>query len=62
MDGPQSAVAFSYLVGTVSGNTLQNMMTWQERPQSIVPGNAVPDMGLTSRQAGDVAVYFYTLE
>jgi cytochrome c2 len=31
-------------------------------PQRIVPGNAMPDMGLNERQARDIAAYLYTLQ
>lgn len=42
-------------------NTPENMIAWVESPQSIVPGNAMPNMGLTEAQARDVAAYLYTL-
>jgi cytochrome c2 len=43
-------------------NTPENMMTWLRNPQQIVPGNAMPDMGLTAEQARDITAYLYTLE
>jgi cytochrome c2 len=43
-------------------NTPANMVTWITDPQSVVPGNAMPDMGLTPEQAQDIAAYLYTLE
>jgi cytochrome c1 len=49
---------------TVAGmlpNTPQNLALWLKSPQAIVPGNAMPDMGLTDRQAADVAAFLYTL-
>jgi hypothetical protein len=30
-------------------------------PQKIIPGNAMPDMNVTSRDAYDIAAYLYTL-
>lgn len=42
-------------------NTSENMIAWVENPQSIVPGNAMPNTGLTEAQARDVAAYLYTL-
>jgi cytochrome c2 len=42
-------------------NTPRNMIIWIEKPQSIVPGNAMPDMGLNDSQARDIAAYLYTL-
>jgi cytochrome c1 len=33
----------------------------REHPQSVVPGNAMPEMGITEAQARDIASYLYTL-
>jgi cytochrome c1 len=38
------------------------MVVWLRNPQSIVPNNAMPDMGLSEQQARDVASYLSTLE
>lgn len=38
------------------------MIRWLLSPQSIVPGNAMPDMGLTEVDAQDIAAYLYTLQ
>jgi cytochrome c2 len=43
-------------------NTPANMMTWLRDPQEVVPGNAMPDMGLSEEQARDITAYLYTLE
>jgi cytochrome c2 len=43
-------------------NTPANMMTWLRDPQEIVPGNAMPDMGLSEEQARDITAYLYTLD
>jgi putative membrane protein len=43
-------------------NTPANMMTWLQNPQEIVPGNAMPDMGITDEQARDITAYLYTLQ
>lgn len=42
-------------------NTPANLIGWVSSPQSVVPGNAMPDMGLSGRKARDVAAYLYTL-
>jgi cytochrome c2 len=42
-------------------NTPENMAAWLENPQRIVPGNAMPDMGLTPQQARAIAAYLATL-
>jgi cytochrome c2 len=43
-------------------NTPANMVTWLRDPQAIVPGNAMPDMGLSEEQGRDITVYLFTLE
>jgi cytochrome c oxidase assembly factor CtaG/cytochrome c2 len=43
-------------------NTPDNMAVWLRDPQAIVPGNAMPDMGLSDRQARDITAYLYTLD
>lgn len=43
-------------------NTPANMMTWLRDPQAVVPGNAMPDMGLSETQARHITAYLYTLD
>jgi cytochrome c1 len=42
-------------------NTPANLQRWLKAPQSIAPGNAMPDQGLTDQQARDVAAYLERL-
>jgi cytochrome c2 len=49
-----------YLAGLLR-NTPANMMIWLENPQRIVPGNAMPDMGISPQAARDITAYLYTL-
>ncbi len=42
-------------------NTPDNMITWLKAPQSVVPGNAMPNMELDDAGARDIAAYLYTL-
>jgi cytochrome c1 len=42
-------------------NTPDNLTRWVRNPQQIVPGNAMPDMGLSEAEARDVTAYLYTL-
>jgi cytochrome c1 len=42
-------------------NTPDNMVAWLLDPQKILPGNAMPNMGLSEEQAQDIAAYLYTL-
>jgi len=50
-----------YIAGVLR-NTPGNMIKWLRNPQAIVPGNAMPDMGLSEDQARDIAAYLSTLE
>ncbi len=49
------------MVAGVLPNTPPNLIQWIRYPQSVVPGNAMPDVGLSEPQARDVAAYLYTL-
>jgi cytochrome c2 len=49
-----------YLAGMLR-NTPDNLVFWLRYPQRIVPGNVMPDMGITAPEARDIAAYLYTL-
>ena len=45
---------------TIAGklaNTPGDLTRWIHEPQAVVPGNDMPDLGLSQRQARDVAAY-----
>ncbi len=42
-------------------NTSDNMVRWLRTPQSVLPGNAMPNMEIDDHDARDVAAYLYTL-
>ncbi len=50
----------SFLAGTLP-NTPDNLVKWIEHPQSVLPGNDMPEMGVTDAAARDIAAYLYTL-
>jgi cytochrome c2 len=50
-----------YVAGMVR-NTPDNLVEWLRDPQSIVPGNAMPNLGVTNRDARDMAAYLYTVK
>jgi len=50
----------SYIAGMLD-NTPGNLVRWLRHPQSIVPGNAMPDMDIGEAEARDIAAYLYTL-
>jgi len=50
----------TYIAGMLR-NTPENLVRWIRQPQSVVPGNAMPNMGLSEAQARDIAAYLYRL-
>jgi cytochrome c1 len=42
-------------------NTPERLIEWVRFPQTVLPGNAMPDSHLSDQQARDVAAYLYTL-
>jgi cytochrome c2 len=51
----------SYIAGMLR-NTPDNLVAWIRNPQKIVPGNAMPALGIDEHDARDIAAYLYTLE
>jgi cytochrome c2 len=49
-----------YLAGHLP-NSPANMVRWIRYPQQVDPRNAMPDMGVSERDARDMAAYLYTL-
>jgi putative membrane protein len=49
-----------YIAGMLR-NTPENLQHWLQDPQSVVPGNVMPNVGLTDKEARDAAAYLYTL-
>jgi cytochrome c1 len=42
-------------------NTPDNLVRWIENPKAVEPKTAMPDLGISSAQANDIAAYLYTL-
>jgi len=42
-------------------NSPENLVRWIREPQQVSPATAMPDLGLSSEQAHDIASYLYTL-
>jgi cytochrome c len=42
-------------------NQPDKLILWLRHPQQVVPGNGMPDQGVTPRDAQDMAAYLYTL-
>jgi cytochrome c1 len=51
----------TYIAGELP-NKPENLVRWVTSPQSVEPHTAMPNLGLTTQQARDVAAYLYTLE
>ena len=50
-----------YVAGMLR-NTPDNLMAWLKNPQAVIPGNAMPNLGVTDRDARDMAAFLYTIE
>ncbi len=59
---PLDRIGSRVYVAGVLRNTPDNMVTWLRDPQSVVPNNAMPNMGIDQQQARDIAAYLYTLD
>ena len=61
--GPSlTAVGVRAQIAGVLANDAQNLVRWIRHPQEIIPGNGMPDQGITEREARDIAAYLYTLK
>ena len=58
---PLGGIANRHFLAGRLRNTPANMLRWIQHPQSVDPGNAMPDLGLSDQNARDVAAYLYTL-
>lgn len=58
---PLTAMGRRIYVAGMLRNTPDNLAYWIEHPQQVVPGNAMPDMGISHRQAQDIAAYLLSL-
>jgi cytochrome c2 len=50
----------TYIAGQVP-NTPDFLVRWLEAPQAIEPGTAMPNLGVTPKDARDIAAYLYTI-
>jgi len=50
----------TFIAGFIN-NSPENMAVWIEDPQKVLPGNAMPSMGISSRDARDITAFLYTL-
>jgi cytochrome c len=50
-----------YIAGFVR-NSPENMAVWLQDPQKILPGNAMPAMGISQKDSRDITAFLYSLE
>ena len=59
---PLDRMAQRKFIAGMLRNTPSNMVTWLMDPQEVVPGNAMPDAGLSEEEAELMAAYLFTLD
>jgi mono/diheme cytochrome c family protein len=59
---PLAGIASRLMLGGVLPNSPENMVLWLRQPQKVAPLTAMPDLGLTERDARDIAAYLATLK
>ena len=60
--GPSLAgIADRRVVAGIVPNRSDELVRWIVMPQSMLPGNAMPDLGVSDGEARDIAAYLYTL-
>ncbi len=50
----------SFLAGQLP-NTPDNLVIWIQHPQQVRPGSDMPDLGISTADARDIAAYLYSL-
>lgn len=59
---PLAGIASRIMLGGVLPNSPENMVRWIREPQNYSPLTAMPDLGVTERDARDIAAYLATLK
>jgi cytochrome c len=59
---PLSGIGSRIYVAGVLQNTPQNMMRWIENPKAVDEKTVMPNLGVTPKDAADIAGYLYTLQ
>jgi len=59
---PLKGIASRVMLGGVLPNSPANMVLWLRAPQQVAPLTAMPDLGVTERDARDIAAYLATLK
>ena len=59
---PLASIGSRRVLGGVLANTPENMVRWLLDPQAFAGSTAMPDLGLSERDARDIAAYLGTLK
>jgi cytochrome c len=59
---PLTGIAERMYIGGVARNTPANLVAWIENPKQFDSKTAMPNVGVTHRDAVDIASYLYTLK
>lgn len=59
---PLNGIANRKYIGGVVPNTPENMVRWLQNPKQFDPLSAMPDLGVTDKDACDIAAFLATLE
>jgi mono/diheme cytochrome c family protein len=59
---PLARIATRKYLGGVLLNTPENMVRWLRYPREVDPGTAMPNLGVSERDAWDMTAYLYTLK
>lgn len=59
---PLAGIASRGFIAGVLPNTPENMLRWLRHPQAVDPLSAMPELGVSERDAHDIAAYLATLK
>jgi cytochrome c2 len=57
---PLDGIAVRAIIAGKLANNPSNLERWISSPQSVVPGNAMPDMPMSDQETRDIAAFLYT--
>ena len=62
MGPPLTGIATRGFIAGIVPNNADNMIRWLQAPQAMYPEGAMPNLGVTDRDARDIAAYLDTLK
>lgn len=58
---PLDDMSARLFIAGILPNTPANLVRWVQEPQRVLPGNGMPDLGLSEQQARDITAYLLLL-